>query len=231
MSERILIIDDDPTVRDILRGSLEHDGYTVEMAVDGAQGLRLGASRAPALIVLDLRLPDMPGETVLREVRRRSAVPVIVLSGKGRVDERVAGLVLGADDYLVKPFSPVELLARIKAILRRAPREAPRRNLLIFDDGRLEIDTIRREVRVDGELRDVTPTEFDLLVALAEEAGEVQSRATIALRLRGENFAGDDRLVDVHVRNLRRKIEDDPTRPRRVETVRGGGYRIGLQPS
>jgi DNA-binding response OmpR family regulator len=231
MSERILIIDDDPTVRDIVRGSLEHDGYAVATAEDGAEGLRLGASLAPALIVLDLRLPDMSGETVLQEVRRRSAVPVLVLSGKGRVDDRVHGLGLGADDYLVKPFSPIELLARIKAILRRAPREAPKRDLLVLDEGRLEIDTLRREVRVDGELRDMTPTEFELLVALAERAGQVQSRATIAQRLRGDTFGGDERLVDVHIRNLRRKIEDDPTRPRRVETIRGGGYRIALEPA
>ena len=230
MNARILLIDDDPAVQDVVRLSLEHDGYTVESACEGSRGLQLSASRAPSLIVLDLGLPDMPGETVLQEVRRRSEVPVLVLSAKGRVEERVLGLGLGADDYLTKPFSPLELLERVKALLRRAPRE-PQRDLLILGGGRLEIDTVRREVRVDGELRAVTRTEFDLLVALAEGEGEVQSREEIANALRGDGFGGDGRLVDVHVRNLRRKIEDDPARPRWVQTIRGHGYRIGLEPS
>ena len=231
MNQRILIIDDDPVVQEVARGSLEHDGYAVESAFAGAHGVRLSASQAPALIVLDLGLPDMSGETVLQQVRRRSGVPVLILSARGRVEERVRGLGLGADDYMTKPFSPLELIARVKALLRRAPSAAPESDLLIFDNGRLEIDTSRREVRVDGVLCDVTRTEFDLLLALAERPGDIQSRASLALALRGEGFDGDERFVDVHVRNLRRKVEDDPARPRRVETVRGGGYRIGLAPS
>jgi DNA-binding response OmpR family regulator len=173
----------------------------------------------------------MSGETVLQQVRCRSGVPVLILSARGRVEERVRGLGLGADDYMTKPFSPLELIARVKALLRRAPSDAPESDLLIFDAGRLEIDTSRREVRVDGALCDVTRTEFDLLLALAEHPGDIQSRASLALALRGEGFDGDERFVDVHIRNLRRKVEDDPARPRRVETVRGGGYRIGLAPS
>ncbi|MEA2380186.1 MAG: hypothetical protein QOH72_157 [Solirubrobacteraceae bacterium] len=228
MNTRILIIDDDPVVHAVLRDSLEREGYTVESAYAGGRGLRLSASTAPAVIVLELRLADMPGEDVIREVRRRSAVPILVLSAKDRVEDRILGLEIGADDFMGKPFDAIEVLARVEALLRRAPHEAPRPDLLIFDDGRLEIDTRRREVRVDSALRAVTRTEFNLLIALAEHAGRAQSRAKIARVLRGDKGAGDDHVVDVHVRNLRRKIEDDPARPRRIETIRGHGYRIGL---
>jgi DNA-binding response OmpR family regulator len=228
MSPRILVIDADPGVHADIRACLAPHGYAVESALDGARGLRTGASLAPAAVVLELRLPDMPGEAVLRELRRRSAVPILVLSVANRVEDRVRGLDLGADDYMGKPFGAVEVLARVEALLRRAPAEPPRPHLLIFDDGRLEIDTHRREVRVDDAPRAVTRSEFDLLLALAEQPGRVQSRAKIARRLRGDRSGRDVHVVDVHVRNLRRKIEDDPARPRRIETIRGAGYRIGL---
>jgi DNA-binding response OmpR family regulator len=231
MSERILIIDDDPVVQQVAGGCLERAGYIVYAARDGGAGLLLSATRGPALIILDMRLPDMSGETVLQEVRRRSRVPILVLSAKGATEERVQGLSLGADDYLPKPFSPRELAARVKALLRRAGGELAGRDLRAFDGGRLEIDSVRHEVRVDGAARGVTPSEFDLLNALAQYPGRVYSRAEIAERLRGYDFDGDERMVDVHVRNLRRKIEIDAARPRRVETVRGVGYRLGVDPS
>jgi DNA-binding response OmpR family regulator len=230
VNERILIIDDDSVVRDIARSSLEREGYVVHTAPDGAEGLALAASRSPALIVLDLGLPDIEGEAILQEVRRRSQVPILVLSAKGRMEERVRGLGLGADDYLPKPFSPLELVARVKALLRRAGH-SPARDLLAFDDGRLEIDSVRHEVRVDGEPCGVTRSEYDLLSVLAQYAGRAYSRSEIAYRLRGHDFDGDERLIDVHVRNLRRKIEIDPARPRCIETVRGVGYRLGVNPS
>jgi DNA-binding response OmpR family regulator len=231
VNERILIIDDDAVVQQVARASLERDGYIVHSAGDGAEGLSLSAARSPALIVLDLGLPDVAGETVLQEVRRRSEVPIIVLSAKGRMEERVKGLGLGADDYLPKPFSPLELVARVKALLRRAGGRVTTRDLLSFDGGRLEIDTVRHEVRVDGEPRDVTRSEFDLLLVLAQYPGRVYSRAEIAYRLRGHDFEGDERVVDVHVRNLRRKVEVDAAVPRCVETVRGVGYRLGVEPA
>jgi DNA-binding response OmpR family regulator len=231
VNERILIIDDDAAVQEVARASLERDGYIVHAAADGGEGLALSAARSPALIVLDLGLPDVPGETVLQEVRRRSRVPIIVLSAKGRMEERVKGLGLGADDYLPKPFSPLELVARVKALLRRAGGEPPSRDLLGFDGGRLEIDTIRYEVRVDGAPVDLTRSEYDLLLGLAQYPGRVYSRTEIAYRLRGHDFDGDDRLVDVHVRNLRRKVEVDPAQPQCVETVRGIGYRLGVEPA
>jgi DNA-binding response OmpR family regulator len=231
VNERILIIDDDAVVQDVARASLERDGYIVHVVGEGGEGISLSAARAPALIVLDLGLPDMAGETVLKEVRRRSQVPIIVLSAKGKMEERVAGLGLGADDYLPKPFSPLELVARVKALLRRAGGEAPARDLLTFDGGRLEIDSIRHEVRVDGTACGLTRSEYDLLAVLAQYAGRVYTRSEIAYRLRGHDFEGDERMIDVHVRNLRRKIEDDPSRPRCVETVRGIGYRLGVEPA
>jgi len=231
MNERILIIDADPAVHSVVRDDLTRDGYVVESARDGAQGLRLCATRAPAVVVLELRLPDTCGEDVVREMRRRSPVPVIVLSWNAAVEDRVRALDLGADDYMTKPFHTLELSARIDAVLRRAPADEPPRDLLVFEDGRLEIDTGRREVRIDRAVRDVTRTEFNLLLALAEQPGRVQSRAKIADVMRRRGPGGDPRHVDVHIRNLRRKIEDDPARPRRVETIRGRGYRFGLTPS
>ena len=232
MNERILLIDADPDVHDVVRAGLEPDGYAIESALDGATGLVLGATRAPAVVVLELRLPDMPGADVLLRLRRRSAVPVVILSADASVEDRVRGLELGADDYMTKPFHTLELGARVAAVLRRAPAEAPRRDLLVFDGGRLEIDTDRREVRVDRAVRAVTRTEFNLLLALAEQPGRTQSRAKIADAMRARGCGGDPRSLDVHVRNLRRKIEDDPARPQRVETVRGRGYRFGgLGPS
>ena len=231
VNERILIIDDDAVVQDVARASLERDGYIVHSARGGDEALSLTAARPPALLVLDLGLPDIPGETVLQEVRRRSKVPIIVLSSKGRMEERVTGLRLGADDYLPKPFSPLELVARVKALLRRAGGDPAPRDLLAFDGGRLEIDSVRHEVRVDGQPCPLTRSEYDLLVVLARYAGRVYSRAEIAYRLRGHDFEGDERMIDVHVRNLRRKVETDPTRPRCIETVRGIGYRLGVEPA
>jgi DNA-binding response OmpR family regulator len=227
MDRRILIVDDDPAVREVVRAALDAEGYTVDCAQDGAEGLLLSALRAPALIVLELGLADGRGEEVLREVRRRSDVRVLVLSALDRVEDRIRGLDIGADDYMVKPFATLEVAARVEALLRRVPQEPARPELLVFDHGRLEIDTRRREVRVDRRRRPLTRTEFELLLALAEEPGRVQSRTTIADRLHRNHRSGDAQVVDVHVRNLRRKIEDDPARPRWIETIRGRGYRIG----
>ena len=231
MNERILIIDDDAVVQDVARASLERDGYIVHSAMAGDEGLALASARGPALLVLDLGLPDISGETVLQEVRRRSEVPILVLSAKGRMEERVNGLRLGADDYLPKPFSPLELVARVKALLRRAGGDQAPRDLLVFDGGRLEIDSVRHEVRVNGEPVWLTRSEYDLLAVLAQYPGRVYSRAEIAYRLRGHDFEGDERMIDVHVRNLRRKVEADPTRPGCVATVRGIGYRLGVEPT
>jgi len=214
-----------------MRLALAADDFDIAEAGDGMAALHMAYEVKPDLIILDIQMPLMDGWLTSQRIREVWDTPIIMVTALGEVDARVRGLGLGADDYMTKPFSPVELIARVKALLRRAPSDAPESDLLIFDDGRLEIDTSRREVRVDGLLCDMTRTEFDLLLALAEHPGHIQSRASLAIALRGEGFDGDERFVDVHIRNLRRKVEDDPARPRRVETVRGGGYRIGLAPS
>jgi two-component system, OmpR family, response regulator ResD len=231
VNERVLVIDDNPAVQELARTALEREGFRVIDAFDGAAGLELAGARQPSVVVLDLMLPDMSGEQILRELRRRSRVPVLILSARADSEQRVHKLELGADDFLPKPFNPRELVARVRAVLRRTGADVAERDLLAFEDGRLEIDSVRHEVRVDGDVRELTPTEFDLLQVLAQYPGRAYSRGEISYRLRGHDFVGDERLIDVHIRNLRRKIEDDAALPRRVETVRGVGYRLGVDPA
>jgi DNA-binding response OmpR family regulator len=228
MSERVLLIDDDVTVHEIARPYLERAGYLVYSATNGRDGIEMNLIRNPALLILDLMLPDMSGEAVLREVRARSNVPVLMLSGNAGTDERVQGLMLGADDYVIKPFSPRELVARVKALLRRAEGKPSHADVLEFDGGTLRIDLVRHEVRVDDEPRNLTPSEYNLLLTLAEHPGRVYSRGELAYRTRGHDFVGYERTVDAHVKNLRRKIEVDALNPRFVETVRGVGYRLAI---
>jgi DNA-binding response OmpR family regulator len=177
-------------------------------------------------VVLDLMLPDRSGEDVCREIRERSDVPILMLTAKASEDERVAGLALGADDYLTKPFSPRELVARVRAILRRTQIETPLVELLSFDDGALEIDTVQHEVRRDGEPVELTPNEYKLLQTLARYPGRVYSRFELINHVQGYEYEGYERTIDAHVKNLRKKIEPDPKRPRYVETVFGAGYRL-----
>jgi DNA-binding response OmpR family regulator len=231
MNHRILLVDDDPGVHEVVRPYLEREGYVVYSATDGRDAIELSIIRGPSLIILDLVLPDMSGDDVLREIRRRSQVPVLMLSGNAGTDQRVQGLAIGADDYLTKPYSPRELVARVKALLRRAGGDAADPELLSFDGGRLVIDMTRHEVRIDDEARCVTPSEFNVLVGLAQNPGRVYSRSELAYRARGHDFEGYERTVDAHVKNLRHKIERDPVRPRYVETVRGVGYRLGVDPA
>jgi DNA-binding response OmpR family regulator len=229
MNERILLIDDDPAVHEVAGSYLEREGYIVYRAVDGTDGLGVNAARRPALLILDRRLPDMSGETVLEAVRRRSDVPVLMISGHAGADERVRGLALGADDYLTKPFSSRELVARAKALLRRGSGDAPAGDMLAFDTGRLEIDTWRHEVRFDGRPVLLTPSEYKLLLALAHHPGRAYSRTELAYHTCGHDFEGYERTVDQHVKNLRRKLEPDAAHPRYVTTVRGYGYTLHVE--
>ena len=183
---------------------------------------------APDLIVLDLRLPDVCGEQVAEEVRRFSDVPILMLTAKVGQDDRIRGLEAGADDYVTKPFSPRELMLRVRAILRRGRATEQGDGVASFDGGRLELETGRHEVRCQGETVHLTPTEFGLLEALANTPGRVYSRYELVNRLRGYEFEGYERVIDSHVKNLRRKIERDPREPHVVETVLGGGYRLGV---
>jgi len=224
---KIVVIDDERSVRDVVRAYLEKDGFTVFVAADGRDGLELAERHQPDLIVLDLMLPDVSGEEICRDIRARSDVPILMLTAKASEDERVDGLLLGADDYLVKPFSPRELVARVRAVLRRTQGvESPLVAVLRFDEGRLEIDTTKRSVRRDGATIELTPNEYKLLLALARYPGRVYSRFELVNRVQGYDYEGYERTIDVHVKNLRKKLEPDPGKPRYVETVTGIGYRL-----
>jgi DNA-binding response OmpR family regulator len=231
VNEKILIVDDDPSVHEVACPYLEHEGYIVYSATEGRAALALVSSRRPALLVLDRMLPDISGETVLLELRGTCELPILMLSARAGTEDRVQGLSLGADDYLAKPFSPRELVARVKALLRRGKGTTMAEDLKTFDQGRLQIDGPRHEVRVGGRLCEVTPSEFNLLVALAGRPGRVYTREELAYRARGNDYEGYERTIDAHIKNLRRKIEDDPARPRFVETIRGVGYRLGVERS
>lgn len=225
-NKRIVIIDDDLSVQEVTRAYLERDGYSVYVASSASEGLGLAERVKPGLVVLDLMLPDRPGEDVCREIRERSDVPILMLTAKASEDERVSGLALGADDYLTKPFSPRELVGRIRAVLRRVQAQLPLVEILSFDEGALEIDTVRYEVRRNGEPVELTSHEFKLLQTLARYPGRVYSRTELIDQVQGYDYRGFERTIDAHVKNLRKKIEPDPRRPRYVETVIGSGYRL-----
>lgn len=228
MAQTILVVEDETKIRSLLRGYLERAGFSVLTTGSGAEALTLVASARPDLIVLDLGLPDVPGETVAREVRRASATPILILTAKTSEEDRIGGLQLGADDYVTKPFSPQEVVLRVQAILRRAAGDEVRAVAArSFGGGELVIDEDRHEVRVRGEVVELTPSQWGLLVALAGAPGRVYSRTELINRTRGYEFASE-RAVDSHVKNLRRKLETDPHEPRIVETVLGTGYRLGL---
>jgi len=221
----ILIIEDDATTAETLRLYLEREGFTVSHAADGETGLERAEEEEPVLVILDLMLPRLSGTQVCRALRRRSNVPILMLTARTTEDDRIEGLEVGADDYVPKPFSPREVVARVKAILRRTEfPELGGRERLYFQG--MEIDLARREVVVDGIVAPLTPTEFRLLVTLARTPGRVYSRQDLAERAIGEEFDGLDRTVDAHIMNLRRKIEPDRSRPTFVVTVFGEGYRF-----
>jgi DNA-binding response OmpR family regulator len=227
VNKKVVVIDDESSVQDVVRGYLEKDGYLVYVAGNGREGLALAERTKPGLVVLDLMLPDVSGEDICRDIRGRSDVPILMLTAKASEDERVGGLALGADDYLIKPFSPRELVARVRAILRRSQgSETPLVETLSFDEGALEIDTVQHEVRRDGELVELTPNEYKLLITLARYPGRVYSRFELINHVQGYDYEGYERTIDAHVKNLRKKIEPDPRQPRYVETVFGVGYRL-----
>ena len=226
-NKKIVVIDDDPSVQEVVRAYLEKDGYHVFVAGTAADGLSLAARIKPGLVVLDLMLPDRSGEEVCREIRERSDLPILMLTAKASEDERVTGLAIGADDYLTKPFSPRELVGRVRAILRRTHGgDLPLVEVISLDDGALEIDTVRHEVRKASEPVDLTPNEYKLLQTLARFPGRAYSRFELINHVQGYEYEGYERTIDAHIKNLRKKIEDDPKQPRYVETVFGVGYRL-----
>ena len=223
MSERVLVVEDDPRLAEMLSEYLGQAGFRIDLAMLGAAALRQLADSPYDAVVLDLMLPDMDGLDVCRQIRTSSDTPVLMLTARGDAIDRIIGLELGADDYLPKPFEPRELLARLRAILRRrTPGKTAAERPLHF--GRLDIYTAARAVLLDGVRCDLTGYQFDLLLALAENAGRVLSRETLMDKVKGEHLEAFDRSIDVHMSRIRAAIEDDPKKPRRVITVRGAGY-------
>jgi DNA-binding response OmpR family regulator len=229
MRQTVLVVEDERKIRDLVRSYLEREGIEVVSTSSGAEAITLAQQVRPDVVVLDLRLPDVPGEEVARELRSVSQVPILMLTAKSGEEDRIRGLELGADDYVTKPFSPRELVLRVQAILRRGRGEQPADERASYGDGELVIDEATREVVVRGKPVEVTPTEWGVLVALARTPGRVFSRYELINRVRGYEFEGYERTIDSHVKNLRRKIERDPHDPRIVRTALGVGYRLGLR--
>jgi two-component system phosphate regulon response regulator OmpR len=221
VTERVLLIEDDSRLAGMVREYLGKAGFHVILAENGTRGLALHAREPVDAVILDLMLPDTDGLEVCRQIRERADTPILMLTARGDAMDRVVGVERGADDYLPKPFEPRELLARLRAILRRG-RAGAKPDVLHF--GRLEIDRGAREVRLDGAPCTLTGYQFALLLALAEHAGRVMSRDALMDLLKGEPIEAFDRSIDVHVSRIRAAIEDDPKKPRRVITVRGSGY-------
>jgi two-component system, OmpR family, alkaline phosphatase synthesis response regulator PhoP len=222
--QRILVVEDEMTIAATLRDFLEVAGYGVTVVGDGGAAVAAARGERPDLIVLDLGLPGMDGLDVARELRKTSSVPIVMLTARGEETDRIVGLELGADDYLVKPFSPRELVARVRAVLRRARGEVAAAEILRA--GEVEVDLPKMRARVGDRAIELTPTEFELLAVLVREPGRVFTRAQLQDALRGGAVDTFDRAIDAHVKNLRRKIEPEPGRPRYVLTVHGVGYRF-----
>ncbi|MBK5211840.1 MAG: response regulator transcription factor [Coriobacteriia bacterium] len=224
-TKRILLVEDEKSIRDVVSAYLEREGYWVTPAADGQVAIDQFRSHSFDVVILDLMLPVVSGEQVCRDIRNGSDVPIIMLTAKGELDDRIAGLELGADDYLVKPFSPRELIARVRALLRRANvNEEPQRDKLIYGD--LELDITAHRAILAGEDLDLTASEFKLLTTLARYPGRAYSRMELVEKVLGYDFEGYERTVDSHIKNLRAKLRDDPHDPRFIFTVHGVGYRF-----
>lgn len=225
--KRVLVVEDDVKTADIVKAYLEKDGHDVLTTHDGKEGLAAARNSSPDLMVLDLLLPGIGGLDICRILRSESPVPIIMLTALSTEPDKLAGLDLGADDYITKPFSPRELAARVRAVLRRVAEEKASRQPAILTRGDISLDLEQCAVTVRGREIYPTPTEFRLLAALAREPGRVFNRAQLVEKALGYDYEGMDRTVDVHILNLRRKIEQDPNRPEYIRTVYGMGYKFG----
>ena len=220
----ILVVDDEPKIVELARDYLEHAGFAVVSAFDGSEALTRARTDAPDLIVLDLGLPKLDGLDVARALRRNSNVPIVILSGRSDETDKLVGLELGADDYVTKPFSPKELVARVRAVLRRIERPVSPSDIIRASD--VTLDVPRMRVRAADRDVELTETEFQLLAALAREPGRVFTRSQLLDAVHGVAFESYERAIDAHVKNIRRKLESDPRDPRYVQTVHGVGYRF-----
>jgi len=228
MGKKILVVDDEPKIVKLVRAYLEKAGFTVVTAGDGQEALAAFRYERPNLVVLDLMLPGMDGLDVCRAIRRSSDVPIIMLTARDEEVDRLIGLELGADDYIVKPFSPREVVARVRAVLRRTEGQPLKPKVVIAGD--VTLDLPHRTAQVQGRPVELTATEFDLLAVLARHPGQVFTRMQLLDLMQGEAYEGYERTIDVHIKNLRRKLGDDPRNPRYIVTVRGVGYKFSDEP-
>lgn len=226
MGKKVLVVDDDVKTVELVKLYLNRDGYKVFVAYDGIEALRIARENRPHLIVLDLMLPGLDGLEVCRTLRRESDVPIIMLTARTTEEDKLIGLDLGADDYITKPFSPKELAARARAVLRRLPEEVFQRGPDKINHGDLSLDFVNHEATLTGRPLNLTPIEFRLLGMFTKEPGRVFSRGQLIEKVLGHDYGGFDRTIDVHILNLRRKLEPDPSHPRYIKTVHGTGYKL-----
>jgi phosphate regulon transcriptional regulator PhoB len=224
MSRKILIVDDEREIVKVIRAYLEEAGFSVVTAADGQEALTVFRHEKPALVILDWMLPKLSGIDVCRALRKDSNVPIIMLTARVEETDKLIGLELGADDYVTKPFSPRELTARVRAVLRRA--EGGEAQPAVLEAGDIRLDTASRAVSVRGEKMDLTPTEFDLLALFMQNPGRVFTRMQLLDKVQGYAYEGYERTIDVHIKNLRQKVEESPSKPKHIITVYGVGYRF-----
>ncbi len=223
---RILLVDDEKKITTVLKAYLQQEGFQVSTAINGLVAITMFKENPYDLLILDLMLPGMSGTEICREVRKISSVPIIMLTAKVEEEDRIEGLSIGADDYITKPFSPREVVARVRAVLRRVNNETtPLADVISYDNG-LTIDNIQYEIKLHDQEISLTPTEFKILGALAKHPGRVLSRGQLVEIVQGHNFEGDDRVIDAHIKKIRQKIEITPSEPKIILTVYGMGYKF-----
>lgn len=222
--KKILVVDDEHKIVEIIKAYLEKDGYQVMAAYDGKSAINSVSAQKPDLIILDLMLPEISGWDVCRSIRKYSEVPIIMLTARDEVTDKIVGLEMGADDYVTKPFDPKELVSRVRAVLRRTESKAEPKDIITIAD--LTIDIKKRQVRLGDTIIDLTPNEFDLLRVMAESPGRVFSRMQLLDKVQGDAYEGYERTIDSHIKNLRKKIESDPEHPHYITTVYGVGYKM-----
>lgn len=226
--KKILIVDDEKKIAEVLRSYFSSAGYFVITAASGTEAIELFERHTPALVVLDLMLPDLSGEEVCQAIRKRSRVPIIMLTAKAEEESVLGGLGAGADDYVTKPFSPKQVIARAEAVLRRVSVEAhPVADEISFNNGELILDRLRHEVRKNGVKVRFTPNEYNILMTMAKYPTKAFTREELITFAFGDEFAGFDRVIDTHIKNIRQKIEEDPKSPRYIKTIHGVGYKFG----
>jgi len=226
--KKILVVDDEIKMVEVVKSYLENRGYLVCEAYNGKEALAKFEKENPALVILDLMLPDITGEEICKALRKKSRVPIIMLTAKVEEEDVLNGLNIGADDYVMKPFSPRQLAARVEAVLRRSSDAlVPLSSLLSFNNGELVIDTLKHEVKRNGEEVNLTPNEYKLLLTMAKYPDKTFTRGELIYMALGEDFDGYDRTIDTHIKNMRQKIENDPKNPKYIVTIHGVGYRFG----